>query len=144
VEFGKFLAVTFDLSHALNIRRDSGADVNFDIKLFIYPTTTTVSLGVYFINNHVWVHKLTSGVLEVPGAFVMPSSCDAGSPGERVPFCTYKFNNAYCPSVRPSHIRSYIPCIHTSLIGVSSVSVVCAFVLPVETRVLCGPVRDSN
>ena len=37
----------------------------------------------------------------------MPNSCDARSPWERAPFCIYKFNNAYCPSLRPTSTLTF-------------------------------------
>ena len=82
-----------------------------------------------------------SGVQEVPGAFVCPAGTTPSHQGNELHFV---HTNSITLIVRPSHIRAYIPCIHTSLFRFSLVAVVCAFVSPVEPLVFCDPVRDSN
>ena len=126
----------------LIVHQESVADTNCDIELCIYPTSYhSFPTCLYFINNHIWAHKLTSSVQEVPGAFVCPADATPGHRGNELRFV---HTNSITLIVRPSHIRAYIPCIHTSLVSVSSFAVVCGFVFPDEPRVLYDPVRDSN
>jgi hypothetical protein len=59
----------------------------------VFPT------GLYFINNHIWVHKLTSGVQEVPGAFLCPAFAIPGHRGNEPCFV---HTNSITLIVRPS------------------------------------------